>query len=223
MQTTVEPAERSRHRPDAEGTYWRELLFWLLMLSAFAALSSDKPRRQLAGLIEACGFLVVAVTSAGRLRGLGLEFIAWERMTRRAILVCIFCGLLAGSIIVVVATWSGQPLGIQHGWNMAVLAIGLGPVLEEVIFRGYLLTFALWLTRRASRQLSSAISVICIAGVFAFAHAGKVGTTALQLICIVMTGCLYGWIRLHFQSTAAAALTHATYNGTLYLSYWSGV
>src|SRR4029453_11980127 len=97
---------------------------------------SPQPRRELAGLIEACGFLMVAVSSLGRLKGLGLEFIAWERIPRRAITVCISSGLLAGSIIVVVARWSGQPLGIERGWNMAVLAIVLGPVLEEVIFRG---------------------------------------------------------------------------------------
>jgi membrane protease YdiL (CAAX protease family) len=130
---------------------------------------------------------------------------------------------LAVSIIVVVARWSGQPLGIERGWNMAVLAVVLGPVLEEVIFRGYLLTFALWLTRCASHRLCSAVSVIGIAVLFAFAHVGKSGTTVLRFSCIVMTGCLYGWLRLHYQSTTAAALTHAMYNCALYLRYWSGI
>ena len=48
--------------------YWRELLFWMLLLPALGALGSIRPRRQIAGLIEACAFLVVAVSSAGKLK-----------------------------------------------------------------------------------------------------------------------------------------------------------
>ena len=56
---------------------WREALFWLLLLPAFAALASSVPRRQAAGLLELSGWLFVSISSLGRLRNLGLEFVAW--------------------------------------------------------------------------------------------------------------------------------------------------
>jgi len=193
--------------------YWRELLFWVLLLPAFGAVGSVRPRRQLAGLIEACAFLVVAVSSAGRLTNLG----------GRTAATCVAAGLLAGVSILGVASISRQALGTESGWNKGMLAITLGPVLEEVIFRGYLLTAALLLTRRLPHWSSAAISVIAVAVVFSISHLATAGTTLLQLSCILLTGCLYGCIRLRYESTAAAALVHAAYNLALYASFWCGI
>ena len=80
--------------------YWRELLFWMLLLPALGALGSIRPRRQIAGLIEACAFLVVAVSSAGKLKSLGLEFVAWNRVDRRSAVGSVAMGLFAGCCIV---------------------------------------------------------------------------------------------------------------------------
>jgi membrane protease YdiL (CAAX protease family) len=202
---------------------WRELLFWMLLLPAFGALGSIRPRGQIAGLTEACAFLLVAISSTGKLKSLGLEFANWNRMGTGAAAACVVAGLLAGGSIVAVANISQQPLGTENGWNKAVLAIALGPVLEEVIFRGYLFTAALLLTRRLSPSRSAPSSIIGVALVFSIAHLTTAGTTALQLCCIMLTGCLYGWVRLRYRSTAAAALAHAAYNLALYFSYWSGL
>jgi membrane protease YdiL (CAAX protease family) len=210
------------HAPRGRLSCWRELLFWLLLLAAFAALGSGKHRHEFVGLIETCAFLILAVLSMGKLKTLGLEFVAWERITRKATALCALCGLAAGAAVIVIARFSAQPLGVERGWNKAVLAIIMGPVLEEVTFRGYLISLALRLTRRRSHPLSSAASVMCTAALFALAHLGTAGITSLQLVCIASTGCLYGWIRVRFESTAAASLSHATYNLTLYLSNWFG-
>ena len=203
--------------------YWRELLFWMLLVPAFGALGSIRPRRQIGGLIEACTFLLVAISSVGKLKSLGLEFVNWNRVGRRAAAACVVVGLLAGGAIVVVASLSRQPLGTESGWNKVILAVALGPVLEEVIFRGYLLTAALLLTRRLSGSSSAVTSIMAVAVFFSIAHLATPGTTSLQLCCIVLTGCLYGCIRLRYRSTAAAALAHAAYNLALYLSYWCGI
>ena len=53
--------------------YWRELLFWMLLLPAFGALGSIRLRGQIVGLIETCAFLLVAISSTGKLKSLGLE------------------------------------------------------------------------------------------------------------------------------------------------------
>jgi membrane protease YdiL (CAAX protease family) len=202
---------------------WRELLFWLLLLPASRALGSCRPWRQVAGLIEAGAFLLVAISSQGRLKGLGLEFANWNRVGGRAAALCGLAGVAAGEVIVGLAGISDQPLGVENEWNKAVLAVLLGPVLEEVIFRGYLLTAALIFTSRLWPSRSTSISIIGIAALFSSAHLATPGVTALQLFCIGFMGCLYGYIRVRFRSTAAAALTHGTYNLALYASSWIGI
>jgi len=220
---------RLRHKSPTAGWinelagYWRELLFWMLLLPAFGALESPRPNRQIAGLIEACAFLLVAISFVGKLSNLGLEFANWNRLCSRAAAACIGTGFLAGGSVVAVASLSQQPLGIESGWNKAVLAIALGPVLEEVIFRGYLLTAAHPLTRHLSPSGSAAFSIMGTAVVFSIAHLTTHGTTALQLCCIVLTGCLYGCMRCRHGSTAASALGHGAYNLALYVSYWCGI
>jgi membrane protease YdiL (CAAX protease family) len=203
--------------------YWRELLFWLLLLPAFGALESTGPKRQVAGLIETCAFLVVAISSTGKLKSLGLELASWNRVGPGVTLMCVAAGLFAGCVIVGVASVFDEPLGVENGWSKAVLAVSLGPVLEEVIFRRYLFTAVLLLIGRLSPSRSPGVSVVGIAVLFSTAHLATPGITALQLGCIGLTGSLYGYIRLRSRSTAAAALVHGMYNLALYLSYWAGV
>lgn len=203
--------------------YWRELMFWLLLLPAFGALGSVEPRKQIVGLVETCASLSVAISSTGKLKNLGLEFAHWSCVDRGSAIACGLAGLLAGGLIVGVANISGQPLGVESGWNKAILAISIGPILEELIFRGYLFTVALFLTRRLAASRQTTLSIIGIAALFSIAHLATPGISALQLCCIGLTGSMYGYIRLRFRSTVAAALAHGMYNLALYLSYWSGV
>jgi membrane protease YdiL (CAAX protease family) len=221
MPISATPSKTTRNGTWTCTRYWREFLFWLFLVPASAALSSGTRTRQLIGLIETCAFLAVAIPSAGRLKSLGLEFIAWERISRSSILTAGTIGLGAGFAVAGIACGSGQSIGIEPGWNFAVLAIVVGPILEEVIFRGYLLTLALWLFRCAPRRICSAVSVSGVGVIFAAAHLGNTGTTVLQFACIVATGCLYAWIRVQQHSTVGAAIAHAIYNCTLYLSQCS--
>src|SRR5579872_3130148 len=195
----------------------------MLLLPALGALGSIRPRRQIAGLIEASAFLVVAVSSDGKLKSLGLEFVAWNRVDRRAALGSLAMGLFAGCCIVTVAGLSHQSLGIESGWNKIVLAVTLGPVLEEVIFRGYLLTAGILLIGRLCASRSPVSSIVAGAVAFSIAHLTTPGTNSIQLGCILLTGCLYGYIRFRYRSTAAAALAHGSYNLALYISYWCGI
>src|SRR5262249_52237805 len=115
---------------------------------------------------------------------------------------------------------SHQPIGLRPDWNKAVLIVLLGPVLEEIVCRGYLLTFLLYLAKRAALPFARLAAVIAAAVIFAAAHVGDGGITWLQLSWIGATGCLYGAVRTSYGSTAAAVLTHSTYNLALCLSSW---
>ena len=52
--------------------------------------------------------------------------------------------------------------------------------------------------------------------IFSVVHLAQPGVSWLQLVCITLTGGLYGWIRILSASTAPAAVAHAAYNLTLY-------
>jgi len=189
-----------------------ELLFWILLLMALRALGSGRPSVHIAGLVETVLFLWVSSASIGKLRNLGLEFAYWNAVNARVAIACITVGLFAGAMVVVVAAFLQQSVGTLAGWSKAVLVVVPGPVLEEVIFRGYLLTAALRLAKRLSDRTARAISVLSVALLFSIAHRATAGTTAAQVSCIALTGCLYGGLRIKYQSTLAPALAHGAYN-----------
>jgi len=202
---------------------WRELLFWTLLLGAFQSLESAEYRRQVMGIAETAAFLFVAISSASKLDGLGLEFTSWNRIGFRAAAASVAAGIAAGGAVVIVALRCHQPLGTESRWNHVILAVILGPVVEELVFRGYLMTAALRLAQRFSMTGQNWPAVIAVALIFMFAHRARSGTTGTQLFCMAATGTVYGFIRLRQHSTVAAVLAHGCYNLALYLSFWIGV
>jgi len=95
--------------------------------------------------------------------------------------------------------------------------LAMGPVLEEVVFRGYLFALLMWLlTRVATDAGRNRLAVVFAAVVFAVIHLAQPGVSWLQLACTTSTGTLYGWIRCRSGSTAPAAVSHAVYNLALY-------
>ena len=216
--------KKSRIGRQAVASYWREFLFWVLLVPASDALGSASPRVEAAGLFEALCFFAVAGASLGKLKAVGLEFVEWNRVKWSAVAACVVAGLGAGAAIVGIAYLSGQPIGAQNGWNREVLAIALGPVTEEVIFRGYVLTAILHVLRCwPTPRVADTISVVFAAVVFSLAHTPTRGTTGLQLGCAVLTGCLYGSSRVRYRSTVAAVIVHGMYNLALYISCWFGL
>src|SRR6516162_10760958 len=194
----------------------------MLQLPAFSALASTAPKRQAAELLELSGFFLVSISSLGKLRNLGLEFVAWEQISWRAAVHCVLWGVSTAAGALLVSKVSHQPIGLTLDWNRAVLIVLLGPVLEEIVCRGYLLTFLFYLAKRIVWPFTRLGAVIAAAMIFASAHVGNAGITWLQLSCIAAMGCLYGALRLHYRSIAAAVLTHSTYNLALCLSSWLG-
>ena len=155
---------------------WREVLFWMLLLPAFSALASTAPKRQAAGLLEISGFLLVSISSLGRLRSLGLEFVAWERISWRAAVRCVLWGILTAAGAVLVSKFSHQPISLTLDWNKAVLIVLLGPVLEEIVCRGYVLTLLLYLAKRTAFPFARLAAVIAAAVIFVAAHVGMKGS-----------------------------------------------
>jgi membrane protease YdiL (CAAX protease family) len=86
--------------------------------------------------------------------------------------------------------------------ELLLLALVLGPVLEESFFRGCLLPLL-------AQTTGSVSAVILTAFLFALFHQPA---DFAHWVSFTATGTAYGWIRVASRSTTAAAVTHATYN-----------
>jgi len=195
----------------------REVVFWLLLLGSWQFLASPARKTGIIGAMGATAFLVYAGASIDRLSGLGLDHARWRSSTRINWVLAAASGVLAGIIVFVIGTASGQNMRLGDDWKLIALQVTLGPVLEEIVFRGYLFAVLMWSLGSVANDVGrNRLTVVFAAVIFAVAHLSQPGVSWLQLVCIMSTGTLYGWIRWRSGSAAPAALSHATFNLALY-------
>jgi membrane protease YdiL (CAAX protease family) len=95
--------------------------------------------------------------------------------------------------------------------------VTLGPILEEVFFRGAAFS-VIYVTASSAKSLVRLRITLAIIGsslLFALAHTKTVG---VPLFLFFGTGTLYAMMRWRSNSTASAALMHATYNAVIALA-----
>lgn len=195
----------------------KEVLFWLLLLGSWQFLAAPGQRNAVVGGVGTAAFLMFSYLNLGKLTGLGLAYASWRPTTGAGWLIATLSGLVAGSVIYAVGLATGQNMMLSNDWRLVILQLTLGPVLEEVVFRGYAFALLAWWFRRLAPDLILEWPiVITTALVFAAVHLAQPGVSWLHLGCIAITGTLYGWIRQRWGSTAPAAAAHAMYNSTLY-------
>ncbi|MDP2996810.1 MAG: type II CAAX endopeptidase family protein [Bryobacterales bacterium] len=95
---------------------------------------------------------------------------------------------------------------------VALFATTLGPLCEELAFRGFLLPLV-------SRSLGRAVGVLIAAMPFAILHAPQYSWSWRHILLIALAGTVFGWMRLWSRSTIAATLMHAGYNLTFFSAY----
>ncbi len=166
-----------------------------------------------AGLVFTIALLVLAWAGRGRLNSMGLEFVHWNRTSTRESIEALAFGALCGVAVALLfqALYKGAPFHWQDAW----IGITLGPLMEEVVFRGYLFGIAEWaLAKRVPRIRW--IGGVSIAAVFALCHLPKVGITSLQIGVIFVMGVVYAWLRIKSNSTTSPFLAHAAYNAIIF-------
>jgi membrane protease YdiL (CAAX protease family) len=203
----------------------REVIFWLLLLGSWQFLAASGSRNGIIGCFGTVGFLIFAGLNLDRLNELGLDHARWRSVGSGTWLVAAGAGLVAGGMVFTLASLSDQAVRLSADRKLVLLQVTLGPVLEEILFRGYLFALLLWGFHRMRKLRWSALAVPIAAMVFAVVHLSQPGTTWLQMACITSTGALYGGIRYASGSAAPAAVAHAAYNLALYaisiaLRYW---
>jgi membrane protease YdiL (CAAX protease family) len=98
---------------------------------------------------------------------------------------------------------------------VAFFASTLGPVFEELFFRGLLQPLLI--------RSAGVIAGILLAAVpFALLHGPQYAWSWRHLLLIMMAGAGFGWRRYATGSTASAAIMHAGYNATLVGGYLVG-
>lgn len=211
MGGTGAPKERSG------GT--REIGFWLLLLGSWMMLNSPAWPNQLLGGLGTAAFLILAFGSLGKLRGMGMEYAAWERAPAGLWFWAAALGVAAGSAGWVWARSAHAGINVADNWRVFLLQVALGPVLEESVFRGYLIQLLYWIVKVWMQQklIASALVVLISAVAFGTIHLLRPGTTWIEVAVISGLGAIYGFIRVASGSSATAAVAHAVYNLTLHI------
>ena len=161
----------------------------------------------LTGILLVHGFRVLGGT-------LWLRRLGWVSPRHGFWLYSVVAGMITCGAVWLVARAFHESLGTLPPPHLVLLASSSGSILEELLFRGLLFWFVLELCRRLGwpPRASAVAAVILVAIAFAFAHLGRTGAS---LYSTVLTGIAFGGVRIWSNSTAAAALMHATYNFSL--------
>lgn len=149
------------------------------------------------------------------------ESLGWTRPPH-PMLVYVFLGpLLALSVAVVgVALRTPDiemPMKQLMGDRFSLILIGcfavtMGPLCEELAFRGFILPLL-------ARKAGVAAGVLVTALAFSMLHGPQYAWSWRHILLITLAGVAFGVVRVRTGSTSAAAVMHATYNLTFFVGY----
>jgi membrane protease YdiL (CAAX protease family) len=94
---------------------------------------------------------------------------------------------------------------------VGVFAVTLGPVFEELAFRGFLQPLLV-------RTFGAVAGVLLQALPFALLHGVEYAWSWQRLLPIFVAGAAFGWMRHTSGSTASAAYMHSGYNAAIFLA-----
>jgi membrane protease YdiL (CAAX protease family) len=93
-----------------------------------------------------------------------------------------------------------------------VFVVLIGPVFEELVFRGFVFPLL-------ARSLGSGMGIVITAIPFALLHVVTYGLVWQTIVIVGLAGIVFGIARERSGSTAASAMLHVGYNGTLFGVY----
>ena len=95
---------------------------------------------------------------------------------------------------------------------LGICVVALGPVFEELLFRGFVLPLLV-------RDLGVVAGVIATAVPFALLHGPQYSWQWQHVVLITVVGCTLGAVRYATRSTLASTVLHVAYNATLFAGY----
>ncbi|MFN7918444.1 MAG: CPBP family intramembrane glutamic endopeptidase [Bryobacteraceae bacterium] len=104
---------------------------------------------------------------------------------------------------------------LQDRFSVALIglfATTLGPLCEELVFRGFLMPML-------CRALGAVAGITLAAVPFALLHGPQYAWSWRHVCLIGLAGVAFGWVRFKSGSTAAATAIHCTYNAAILAGY----
>ena len=93
-----------------------------------------------------------------------------------------------------------------------IVALTLGPLSEELAFRGFLMPLMVL-------RFGAVAGVVLTALPFALLHGPQYSWSWRHLLLLTLAGVAFGVVRHRTGSTLAATMTHSTYNLTFFSAY----
>lgn len=94
----------------------------------------------------------------------------------------------------------------------AVFVVILGPLCEELAFRGFLMPLLM-------RSLGAVPGILATSLLFGGGHAYEYSWSWRHVLLISTAGMVFGWVRYRTGSTAASTFLHSTYNLTQFAAF----
>ncbi len=93
-----------------------------------------------------------------------------------------------------------------------VFAVIVGPVCEELVFRGFVMPLVI-------RTAGPALGIVLTGIVFGCLHAPEYSYSWQHILIVTLAGIAFGYVRYQSESTAASAFLHAAFNLTEFVGF----
>lgn len=173
---------------------------------------------QLGSYILTVGFMVLLVWV--RYRAPFLEAVRWNAPSRRLAYTSVASGAGLGLMVIAIEgllqRWIPKSLPIDEffrtpssAYAMAVFAILIAPVVEELFFRGFLFS-------ALARPLGPFLAVGLTGGLFALLHGAQLAFAWVPLLLLFVVGATLTLVRARTSSVATTVLMHMSYNAMIF-------
>jgi membrane protease YdiL (CAAX protease family) len=148
-------------------------------------------------------------------KGQILTYLGWVAPRRNIYwLYAVLGGGTGAAAALLLLRGTGLSVGSVPGGEL-LYGASLGPIIEEIVFRGAAFFSVIYVTACSSKLLLRwriGLAVVLTSLLFVWCHTRSIG---IPWIVIFSMGIAYALLRWRSNSIATAALMHATYNGVI--------
>jgi membrane protease YdiL (CAAX protease family) len=140
--------------------------------------------------------------------------------TRRIVAYCVFTGIVLSALVNALSNYIGHkgqlPIEVyfqdrRSVFLLMILAVTLAPLVEEMIFRGYIYPVV-------ARSFGIPAGVILTGILFGLLHAPQLSGALAQIGLLIVVGIVFTYIRAVSRTVLASYLTHLSYNGYIFIT-----
>jgi uncharacterized protein len=138
----------------------------------------------------------------------------------------LYAAVIIGIVLAFAISWLGVKLNaplidppykalLEDRRMLALFALAgviLGPIAEELAFRGFLMPLLV-------KTMPGLLAAVVAAVPFALLHGPGYKWSWQHVVLVFLAGCVFGFVRDKLNSTLASAATHSAYNLTLLAGY----